>query len=60
VSEKNADSAADTNATITNNTKMVSIAKIILTENDFIIMLISGNTNKRGILLVRFKIKGLN
>ena len=34
--EKKADSAADTNATIINKTKIVSIATIVLSEKDFI------------------------
>jgi hypothetical protein len=43
VSEKNADSAAETNATIISNTNIEIIANKILTEKDFTMMLMSND-----------------
>jgi hypothetical protein len=58
--EKKADSAADTIATIINNTNMESIANKILRENGFITMPNNGDAHQRRILLVKFKIKDFN
>jgi hypothetical protein len=63
-SEKNADSAAETNATITSNTSMEIIANKILKEKDFTIMLKSKevfNTKCKpiGTSKIRFFVKQL-